>query len=72
MKLSTDHYGVMRLADSGFFIKFDSERLNKVIKFMPQLIIRNRLRQAVTIRRWGREENTIKVEKGDALPMDGV
>jgi hypothetical protein len=24
MKLSTDHYGVMRLADSGFFIKFDS------------------------------------------------
>lgn len=39
---------------------------------MPQLIIRNRLRQAVTIRRWGREESALKVEKGEAVPLDGV
>jgi hypothetical protein len=72
VKFSTDHYGVMKIADSGFFIKFDTERLNKVIKFMPQLILRNRLRQAVTVRRWGTDDTTIKAEKGEPVPLDGV
>jgi hypothetical protein len=62
----------MKIADSGYFIKFDTERLNKVIKFMPKLIIRNRLKQAVTVRRWGKEESAIKVEKGQAVPLDGI
>jgi hypothetical protein len=73
-KFSTDHYGVMKIPDSGYFIKFDTEKLNKVIKFMPPLLIRNKLRQAIYVKRIGSstDEVPLKVEKGQPVPLDGV
>ena len=42
-KFSSDHYGVLKIANSNYFIKFDTYKLNRIIKFIPQLIIKNKL-----------------------------
>lgn len=53
-KFSLDHYGVLRIPQTDYFIRFATEKLNRVIKFMALLVVKNKLQQPVYVRRFGR------------------
>lgn len=53
-RFSTDHYGVFKIPKSDYLIKFDTQKLNRVVRFLPLLSMKNRLEQTIYVRRSGK------------------
>ena len=72
-RFSTDHYGVFKIPKSDYMIKFDTQKLNRVVRFLPLLSLKNRLEQTIYVRRSGKvSEVPLQVENKEWIPLDGV
>jgi len=61
-RYSLDHYGVLKIPQSDYFIQYDSERVNRIIKFLPPLMIKNCMQQSIYIHRVGKiKESILKI-----------
>ena len=69
-----DHYGTLKIGQSKYFIQFDIEKLSRVIRFLSPLMIKNKLFQAIYVKRRGYFVENVpkKFQVGDLIPLDNV
>lgn len=68
-----DHYGTLKIGNSSYFIQFDVEKLSRIIRFIPSVMIQNKMYKALYVRRVGNVSNVPrKIEVGDFIPLDSI
>jgi hypothetical protein len=75
-KVSLEHYGVININSTYYYIEFKVDKLNRIIRFLSDTVIQNELTHTLYVKRYFKngivDADDLVIEKKQMLALDNV